>query len=383
MQAFFAKNKKWIIIAAIVLVVAIAAVVVLTLPREEDEPTIRNKRIDLFPLVTVVEDGMDTQGTLLLEFDYVAAAEALDFKEMDDIRQLQSIQQERGLTYSGMRYVLSELSNEFDLKLDELQELFNSFDMYVMDDGTFSNGDTATITIEVYRDAKYGKKIRGGEFQHEVKGLQELTSYFPEFECKFEGYNGSATMQCTITEDYQYWHNYITFSCDNDGYLSNGDEITITAHFDEGEFEYVHNDLVYQGYDLQNEHSITITVSGLVEPLTASNCTDAILDQAEQIVKEDTVLADPELVAQVSMVYFAEGEDESHIVVALEFPDEAENRVWNHIRYLKNVRVDADGNLLHDGIWHVLSGNGFDAAQQEAYILEFGDFSNATLTKLR
>lgn len=383
MQAFFAKNKKWIIIAAIVLVVAIAAVVVLTLPREEDEPTIRNKRIDLFPLVTVVEDGMDTQGTLLLEFDYVAAAEALDFKEMDDIRQLQSIQQERGLTYSGMRYVLSELSNEFDLKLDELQELFNSFDMYVMDDGTFSNGDTATITIEVYRDAKYGKKIRGGEFQHEVKGLQELVSYFPDFDCKFEGYNGSASIQCDITEDYQYWFDYITFSCDNDGAISNGDEITVTAKFDENEFEYIHNNLVSQGYDLRNEHSITITVSGLVDRLTASTCTDAIIDQAEQIVKVDTVLADPELVAQVSMVYFAEGEDESHIVVALEFPDEAENRVWNHIRYLKNVRIDADGNLLHDGIQHVLSGNGFDAAAQEDCVLYFDYQNDATLTKLR
>ena len=384
MREFFAKNKKWVIIAAIAVLLAVAAVVVISLlPGDEDEGSTRSKKVDLRSYIQVVETGVDTQGYLELDFDYVAVAQALGFDEMDDIRQLQSIQQENDYYFEEIRYNLSNYSYEYDLDLEELQELFDSFYIYFSENGGFSNGDITTVTVEVDRDAKYGKKIRGGDFEYEVSNLQELTTFFPNFEYSFEGFNGSGTLQCTITDEYEYWHDYISFYCDNDGYLSNGDEVEVTAVFSDGDFYYVHDELLSEGLDLQEQIGMTITVSGLAEPLTLDNCTDAIIDQAEQIVKDNTQLADPTLEAQVSMVYFVEDGDERHIVVALEFPDEAENHTWNHIRYLANVRVNADGELEHDGVTHVLSGNGFDAAGQEDYILTFGDFRDANLTKLR
>jgi len=384
MGNFFAKNKKWVIIAAIAVLLAVAAVVVISLlPGDEDEGSTRSKKVDLRSYIQVVETGVDTQGYLQLDLDYVAVAKALDFDEMDDIRQLQSIQQESSYNFEELYYNLGDLSYEHDLQLEELQELFNSFYFYINDNGAYSNGDTAIITFEVNREAKYGKKIRGGEFEYQVSNLQELTTFFPNFEYSFEGFNGSGTLQCTITDEYEYWHDYISFYCHNDGYLTNGDEVEITAVFDASEYDYVWEMLVSEALDLQEQISMTVTVSGLGDPLTLDTCTDAIIDQAEQIVKDDTQLADPTLEAQVSMVYFVEDGDERHIVVALEFPDEAENRCWNHIRYLANVRVNADGELEHDGVTHVLSGNGFDAAGQEDYILTFGDFRDANLTKLR
>lgn len=384
MREFFAKNKKWIIIAAIVVLLAVAAVVVVgLLSQDEDDSSYRSQKVNLRSYAQIIETGVNTQGYLEFDLDYVAVAEALELDNLDDIRQLATIQQEIDYTFENVYYNLSELSYDYELQLEDLQDLFNSFYFYFEYNGSFSNGDTAIMTIEINREAPYGKKLRGGEIEHQVTNLQELVAYFPDFECTFDGFNGSGVLQCAILDEYEYWHDYIEFYCDNDGYLSNGDEVEVTAVISDSEYSYVRDNMLYEGFDLQEQTTIIVTVSGLCNPLTLETCTDEILDQAEQIVKDDTVLADSSLVAQVSMVYFVEDVEQTHIVVALEFPDEAEGRCWNHIRYLKNVRIGEDGTLMHDGVMEVLSGNGFDAAGQEDYILSHGDFWSATLTKLR
>ncbi len=375
MNGFLAKSKKWIIVAGAALAVIVAVVVILV--------SLGGKSVDLTNYIAYMQEGFDGTGTLIVELDYVAVSEKLGFEELDDIRDLEDIQKENGWTDEYVLANLKEIAKEHDLELDELRDLAKSFEIEVKNNGSFSNGDIAKITIKVDDDEEYGGMIVGGKTEYEFVDLRTLQHFFPTVETTFSGSNGKGYASCSITDAYEDWYEHISFTYEGDGTLSNGDEVKITATISDSVYATVYAEKLQEGYEMPRSNEFTVTVSGLNSKLTLENCTDAIIDKAEQIVKEDTVLGDPTLVAQVSMVYLAEKNQESYIVVALEFPDPAKNRVWNHVRYLTDTTLSPEGELEYGVIEHVLSGNGFNAAAQENYILTFEDFDDFTLTKLR
>ena len=385
MNNFFAKNKKWILIAAIALVVIAAAVVaiVLVTSNGDSDRDRSDGKVDLVDYIEITEEGFNGYGSLNISFDYLAAAEKLKLDTIEDIRELKNFQDENHYSTAYILSTLDHLGEDLELNVEELEDLVNSFDITLSQSDDLRNGDIVTITVDIYRDTACGKKVKGGELRHRMTDLREVESYFPAFECSFSGYNGSGSIDCRITDESLYWFDYISFTCDNNGNLSNGDVITVTATISDDIYSAAYNSMLSEGYEIPNSATATFTVSGLGQMLTLDLCTDAVLDAAAQIVKDDTVLADPTLVPRVSMMYLMEGDEGTFIVVALEFPEPGQNWCWNHIRYLSNVSLAADGSVLYDQIGEVLSGSCFDAASQEEYILNCNAYYGCTVTKLR
>ena len=277
---------------------------------------------------------------------------------------------------------LDEIADQYDLDLDELEDLFDAVSFKIDNNGAFSNGDTAVIEVKIDEDEDLGSSLSGGEIEHKIKDLKAIVTLNLDFKCEFSGLDGNGTADASIVVDeYEDWHNNVYFNIPSNGSLSNGDKVSVEAYIDN--YEVVHTQLLEEGYELPSSFTKEFTVSGLGQKLTQSNCTAEIINQAEAIVKENVKLADETLVPVVSMVYLVEDSDQNYIVVALEFPDSATDRIWNHIRYLTNVSITADGKLDYGTVEHVLGGNGFKHEQQEQYILNFSDFYGCDFIKLR
>lgn len=127
------------------------------------------------------------------------------------------------------------------------------------------NGDTITVSVNEeyidYIEETMGYKISTLKKEFVVEGLEEIkkVDVFANFEPKFSGYDGFGRVEmCYINENKkpEPWEDYL-FYCDNDGYLKNGDEITVSL-FDNMPYE------LKEFYGIEAEYiEKQYTVSGL------------------------------------------------------------------------------------------------------------------------
>jgi len=371
------KGKKWPIIFIIILILAAAVAAAVFFFG-------KSKKIDISDYVKVKEVvGFNGTGEIKLEFDYVSLTKDLEIEETEVIKELEKIQEENGLSTEYIMDNEVALKEDYGLELKKLKGILETVSIEVYNNGNFSNGDTALIKVEIEEEKEFSDRLKSGKFEYKIKDLRELVEVSFNVNCDFDGANGSGVANCTITDEYEDWHSYVYFSCNENGRLSNGDIARIEATIQTEEYESLKEKFDSQGLYLPESFQWEFTVSGLTERLTPETCTDEIIDQAEQIVQDEVKLADPTLQSRVSMVYFVKDGSEDHIVVALEFPDPEANRTWNHIRYLSDVAVTEEGELKYSSIEHVLGGNGFDEKAQQDFIENFEEFYNRELTKLR
>lgn len=204
--------------------------------------------IDLMDYVTVNYAGVDGNGTASIGVDYTKMEQ--DLVGDDD----------------------GNISRE---ELERLEEI-TAFEMTVnyqldVEDG-LSNGDKVTVTVSYDSDIAQEKKIKvsGDSAKFEVSGLIEPVEVDAFDSSVFNTENGICLNYVGIApEAYLDIENhcsesapqyYVTYTIDNEGYLKNGDTVTITASVSaQGES---------MGYVLK-EAQKTITVEGLDSYVTS------------------------------------------------------------------------------------------------------------------
>lgn len=172
--------------------------------------------------------------------------------------------------------------------------IVEAIDVDVENNGKFSNGDTIEITVSLEGEYKVKKKMVGGTITKKVKDLEPVKTadLFDAFsDIKFDGKNSLGKIAFTEKSTYENdvfsnVRDYVTYTTDNDGNLSNGDKITVTATL--SDYEENNKLLLEKGYAALEEQTKEITVSGLWEPMTKDQVTDDLLSRIEKAFKEKT-----------------------------------------------------------------------------------------------
>lgn len=220
------------------------------------------KSVDLMDYVEVSFDGMDTYGYAdYYVNDYEAVVERSGFKPED---------------FEEEMIKLVEKKPE---KAEEINALFTQYNVSIDQEEGLSNGDKVTVTITVDEDAK---GVKGGEKEFTVEGLEEpelLTAKEVEKQVivDFVGANerGSARIENTFSGDLSS----LTFTVENNGELSNGDNVQLVVNEEE-------DPLIDYGYKLEDDFNVSFEVKGLQE--FAKKAEDiANIDDVKRMITEE------------------------------------------------------------------------------------------------
>ena len=241
-QSSLAKNipqeKRKFVVAAAVAFMLLVILLFALIPGKKDV-------IQLTDYVSIDSvSGMDGYGHMEYSFDSYSVYLKLfgiDVKDEQDAEALFS--EENLLKTEKIQAVLEGVSVKAD-KVDNL-----------------SNGDKVNITVSFENPTKekLDFELRGGEISYTVEGLIDSLPFDPFSDdiisVAFTGASGSGEAIVGMVSDNELY-NGITYSFSNNYGLSNGDEVILTAVFDQPYF-------VSLGYSVPDQCSKTYTVSGL------------------------------------------------------------------------------------------------------------------------
>lgn len=203
------------------------------------------KSIDLTDYVSIdAVSGADGYGHLEYSFDSYSVYQkiaGIDVKNDKDIEAL--------------------FSEENLLKTEKIWAALEGVSVVADKSDNLSNGDKVTLTVSFDNptNEKLDFKLRGGKITYTVEGLADGLPFDPFSEdvisVAFIGvFGGGEAIVGLVSDDAMY--KGVTYSFANNYNLSNGDEITLTAVFDQQYFASL-------GYTVPEQCSKTYTVSGL------------------------------------------------------------------------------------------------------------------------
>lgn len=203
------------------------------------------KSIDLTDYVSIdAVSGADGYGHLEYSFDSYSVYQkiaGIDVKNDKDVEAL--------------------FSEENLLKTEKIWAALEGVSVVADKSDNLSNGDKVTLTVSFDNptNEKLDFKLRGGKITYTVEGLADGLPFDPFSEdvisVAFIGvFGGGEAIVGLVSDDAMY--KGVTYSFANNYNLSNGDEITLTAVFDQQYFASL-------GYTVPEQCSKTYTVSGL------------------------------------------------------------------------------------------------------------------------
>ena len=203
------------------------------------------KSIDLTDYVSIdAVSGADGYGHLEYSFDSYSVYQkiaGIDVKNDKDVEAL--------------------FSEENLLKTEKIWAALEGVSVVADKSDNLSNGDKVTLTVSFDNptNEKLDFELRGGKITYTVEGLADGLPFDPFSEdvisVAFTGATGSGEAIVGLVSDDDMYKG-VTYSFANNYNLSNGDEITLTAVFDQQYFASL-------GYTVPEQCSKTYTVSGL------------------------------------------------------------------------------------------------------------------------
>lgn len=203
------------------------------------------KSIDLTDYVSIdAVSGADGYGHLEYSFDSYSVYQkiaGIDVKNDKDIEAL--------------------FSEENLLKTEKIWAALEGVSVVADKSDNLSNGDKVTLTVSFDNptNEKLDFELRGGKITYTVEGLADGLPFDPFSEdvisVAFIGASGGGEAIVGLVSD-DAMYKGVTYSFANNYNLSNGDEITLTAVFDQQYFASL-------GYTVPEQCSKTYTVSGL------------------------------------------------------------------------------------------------------------------------
>lgn len=193
------------------------------------------KSLNMQDYASAVFDGLDTRGAAVVTLDYDKIAD----KVLGQVPDLTS--GEQLLQYTADR---AALEMALQCQYDQGQDL--------------SNGDTfhATVQVNEEKAKELGFSVKDAELQFTVEGLREpvIIDAFQDVEVKFVGCAPYAETD-VLNNSQNEFLKYVDFVAEPSKGLNNGDTVTVTAHYSEGQAE-------EYGYVLQSDTK-EYTVEGL------------------------------------------------------------------------------------------------------------------------
>ena len=166
-----------------------------------------------------------------------------------------------GIDVKNDKDVEALFSEENLLKTEKIWAALEGVSVVADKSDNLSNGDKVTLTVSFDNptNEKLDFKLRGGKITYTVEGLADGLPFDPFSEdvisVAFIGvFGGGEAIVGLVSDDAMY--KGVTYSFANNYNLSNGDEITLTAVFDQQYFASL-------GYTVPEQCSKTYTVSGL------------------------------------------------------------------------------------------------------------------------
>ncbi|MBP5324568.1 MAG: zinc-ribbon domain-containing protein, partial [Pseudobutyrivibrio sp.] len=220
--SIFKRIPTWgYIVGSIVLIALIVGGVILFKFVNEKRHT-----VNVADYLTVEFDGYDTVGTATVELDeefWDVVYEKASFKDKS------RYEKEDYFTsyFTEAEYMESEIGPWFSYEIDKSSKL--------------KNGDEVKVEYKVKAEKikkKYGVIIKAETQKFTVEGLEECDTFdpFEDIEIKYSGVSEYGEAEYEIVNDRDVYDD-ISFSFDNDYYLEEGDEITLTfgPYYDEDE----------------------------------------------------------------------------------------------------------------------------------------------------
>lgn len=203
------------------------------------------KSIDLTDYVSIdAVSGADGYGHLEYSFDSYSVYQkiaGIDVKNDKDVEAL--------------------FSEESLLKTEKIWAVLEGVSVVADKSDNLSNGDKVTLTVSFDNptNEKLDFELRGGKITYTVEGLADGLPFDPFSEdvisVAFTGASGSGEAIVGLASD-DAMYKGVTYSFANNYNLSNGDEVTLNAVFDQQYFASL-------GYTVPEQCSKTYTVSGL------------------------------------------------------------------------------------------------------------------------
>lgn len=166
-----------------------------------------------------------------------------------------------GIDVKNDKDVEALFSEESLLKTEKIWAVLEGVSVVADKSDNLSNGDKVTLTVSFDNptNEKLDFELRGGKITYTVEGLADGLPFDPFSEdvisVAFTGASGGGEAIVGLVSD-DAMYKGVTYSFANNYNLSNGDEITLTAVFDQQYFASL-------GYTVPEQCSKTYTVSGL------------------------------------------------------------------------------------------------------------------------
>ena len=336
--SIFKRIPTWgYIVGSIVLIALIVGGVILFKFVNEKRHT-----VNVADYLTVEFDGYDTVGTATVELDeefWDVVYEKASFKDKS------RYEKEDYFTsyFTEAEYMESEIGPWFSYEIDKSSKL--------------KNGDEVKVEYKVKAEKikkKYGVIIKAETQKFTVEGLEECDTFdpFEDIEIKYSGVSEYGEAEYEIVNDRDVYDD-ISFSFDNDYYLEEGDEITLTfgPYYDEDELlEYCAEN--YGCIPTATEK--TYTVEGLgsyvtdANDLNDSNLSDMIEKAQEEIEDE---------------IYYAAGDDYSANNITYVGAAVADGGGYNYVYLLFSMEI-TDGSKSGTGYTFVKFSDGVISADK-------------------
>ena len=328
--------------------------------------------IKLTDYVVVNEvEGYDGYATVTYEIDAVSFARKLfGDKDVEDI------------PFAALAFATEETAKEL-------------FDIKIENNGYFSNGDTAEIVVEFNSMHNFGKKIKGGTIKQKISGLEEakVIDLFEKIEVSFSGINGEGSIS-NLTPDYdknnEFWIGSIVCETENNGKLSNGDKITVTATINANSYDSLKERCLNNGYVLPEKQEKSYTVKNLAEYMTKDDIKGTFLEDIEKEAKEEIGgLATPTI--RSIIVYWGENTSEdargtaAFVIVNYYKPSSGEHTKCIAFTDCYKTVVDGTTVCTYSSQEKISLGASFYAAMSEEQVLAKikADYPNYTFTKIK
>lgn len=256
------------------------------------------KSIDLTDYVSIdAVSGADGYGHLEYSFDSYSVYQkiaGIDVKNDKDVEAL--------------------FSEENLLKTEKIWAALEGVSVVADKSDNLSNGDKVTLTVSFNNptNEKLDFELRGGKITYTVEGLADGLPFDPFSEdvisVAFTGATGSGEAIVGLVSDDDMYKG-VTYSFANNYNLSNGDEITLTAVFDQQYYASL-------GYTVPEQCSKSYTISGLKDffrpsdglPVSErSRFEDLTMSSALSYAAEDILVKDmPVLDSEFWSLYYFE-----------------------------------------------------------------------------
>lgn len=172
--------------------------------------------------------------------------------------------------FDGLTVTYSGLSGKGKISFDKsnCKSFVKNYVSFECEEADLKNGDVITVTA-VYDESTAESKniaVKGNTKQFKVSGLKEATEIDPfnGLEVVYTGASPYLSVSTNSTKCSDLVNEYITFKID-EGYVRNGDEITITATYKETDAE--QNGFVLKTesktYKVENQPELVTSLDGL------------------------------------------------------------------------------------------------------------------------